>query len=690
MTAEGERVRCDFVVAGVGIEPEVPTFAGASVAQSNGVLVDERCRASQPDVYAAGDVANHLHPLFGRVRVEHYNNAEKQGRAAARSMLGATAPVRLRPQLLVRSVRAQARVRRPRRPSWDEFVVRGSLEERQFVGFYLREGQLQAAVGLDRGGDPELDEDSEMAACARLVAQRATPESRPAGRRGRRSLVARRQWSDARRLRTAGCSRRWPATSGLSSSATISSATSSGVEAGAKLGIRLAQHLGVDRARAQADRADAERLALDRDRLGEPDHPVLGDVVRGQPGELLGRVDAGQRGDVDDPSLSRGAHRAERRAAAEKRPGQVDRQRLLPDLRAWSPRTAPTSARRRRRRAPPAGPTRSTAANSASTSSRSADVGGHRARVAACVSNRSGDGLERLASRARPSTTRAPAAASASAVAAPIPRLAPVTSASRPASQCAGSATGSRSRDGRRRLARRAVRGRRGCVRCRDRPRRARGRPRGTALRPGRRPPPQPDDRRAATRNPVVPSTITSGSAPRRNATTGVPHACASAATIPNGSSHFAGQSTTAARAIASHSSVCCDGRVDGDARLGAQRVDLPPRVVGVIAIAEDVDLDAGDPRDRDRVGGSLLRTEPAGEHRARSRAQARSGSARVGMYGGRIASTGTIRRHAFAWLADTHATVGRRSRRTASRMRVGDRRVGRQVEGVHDGRAQA
>ena len=60
-----------------------------------------------------------------------------------------------------------------------------------------------------------------------------------------------------------------------------------------------------------------------------------------------------------------------------------------------------------------------------------------------------------------------------------------------------------------------------------------------------------------ATRAPVSPSTITSGSAPRRNATTGVPQACASAATIPNGSSHCAGQSTTAARAIASHSAVC-------------------------------------------------------------------------------------------------------------------------------------
>ena len=54
------------------------------VAQENGILVDELCRASAPDVYAAGDVANHLHPLFGRVRVEHL-----QQRREARRRRGA-------------------------------------------------------------------------------------------------------------------------------------------------------------------------------------------------------------------------------------------------------------------------------------------------------------------------------------------------------------------------------------------------------------------------------------------------------------------------------------------------------------------------------------------------------------------------------------------------------------------------
>jgi 3-phenylpropionate/trans-cinnamate dioxygenase ferredoxin reductase subunit len=87
VTADGERIGCDFAVVGVGIEPDVPAFPGSSVSQENGILVDELCRTSAADIYAAGDVANHLHPVLGRVRVEHYNSAGHHGAAAARSML---------------------------------------------------------------------------------------------------------------------------------------------------------------------------------------------------------------------------------------------------------------------------------------------------------------------------------------------------------------------------------------------------------------------------------------------------------------------------------------------------------------------------------------------------------------------------------------------------------------------------
>jgi 3-phenylpropionate/trans-cinnamate dioxygenase ferredoxin reductase component len=171
VTRSGRRIECDFAVAGVGIEPDIPAVG---VEQQNGILVDERCRASAPDVYAAGDLANHLHPLFGRIRVEHYNNAEKQGAAAARSMLGSTAPYDY-----VHSFWSDQYDHKLEYvghvDKWDQFVVRGSVRDGKLIGIYLVDGIVRAAVGLDRGGDPELDTDGEMAACDHLVAMQARP-----------------------------------------------------------------------------------------------------------------------------------------------------------------------------------------------------------------------------------------------------------------------------------------------------------------------------------------------------------------------------------------------------------------------------------------------------------------------------------------------------------------------------------
>jgi 3-phenylpropionate/trans-cinnamate dioxygenase ferredoxin reductase component len=208
VTASGRRIACDFAAMGVGIEPDIPRV---EVGRQNGILVDELCRASAPDVYAAGDVANHLHPLFGRVRVEHYNNAEKQGAAAARSMLGSTDPYDY-----VHSFWSDQYEHKieyvGHAAKWDEFVVRGSLEEAKLIGFYLADGVVLAAVGLDRGGDPELDLDGEMAACARLVAARARPATALLAKESTDlwslSLRRRVRKRPAKRSRTAECSPR--------------------------------------------------------------------------------------------------------------------------------------------------------------------------------------------------------------------------------------------------------------------------------------------------------------------------------------------------------------------------------------------------------------------------------------------------------------------------------------------------
>ena len=86
---DGEIVAADLVLVGVGAVPNVELAQRAGLAVDNGVLVDAALRTSDPSVYAAGDIANAMHPLIGqRLRSEHWANALKGGAAAARSMLG--------------------------------------------------------------------------------------------------------------------------------------------------------------------------------------------------------------------------------------------------------------------------------------------------------------------------------------------------------------------------------------------------------------------------------------------------------------------------------------------------------------------------------------------------------------------------------------------------------------------------
>jgi 3-phenylpropionate/trans-cinnamate dioxygenase ferredoxin reductase subunit len=152
VTSSGERIECDFVVVGVGIEPAVEVVAGSGVEVDNGIVVDELCRTSVEGIWAAGDVARHQHPLFGLVRVEHWRNAIEQGAAAARSLLGKGAPYGEVHWFWSDQYDANIQYT-GHHTGWDELVVRGSIDARKFVAFYLVQGVVRAAAAVDSGRD---------------------------------------------------------------------------------------------------------------------------------------------------------------------------------------------------------------------------------------------------------------------------------------------------------------------------------------------------------------------------------------------------------------------------------------------------------------------------------------------------------------------------------------------------------
>ena len=153
ITDQGNAIDCDFVVIGVGIAPDTTLAKSAGLEVDRGILVDEHCQTSHPDIYAAGDVANWFHPGLGhRLRVEHWDNALNQGAAAAKSMLGAPEPYS--PTLYFWSDQYDLNIQYlGHATEWDEIAVRGNPDEEKFTAFYLKDGSVHGALVVNNFRD---------------------------------------------------------------------------------------------------------------------------------------------------------------------------------------------------------------------------------------------------------------------------------------------------------------------------------------------------------------------------------------------------------------------------------------------------------------------------------------------------------------------------------------------------------
>ncbi|GHB59143.1 pyridine nucleotide-disulfide oxidoreductase [Streptomyces umbrinus] len=149
---DGSVIDADVVVVGVGARPVTDWLVGSGVEVADGVLCDEHCATSVPGVYAAGDVARWLNPLFGQaMRIEHWTNAAEQGAFVARAILqgrqaGDFAPV---PYVWSDQYGVKIQIAGVPQPADRIRVVEGAVEDRRFVALYERGERLAGVLAVN-------------------------------------------------------------------------------------------------------------------------------------------------------------------------------------------------------------------------------------------------------------------------------------------------------------------------------------------------------------------------------------------------------------------------------------------------------------------------------------------------------------------------------------------------------------
>ena len=149
--ADGTHLDGDLVVVGVGATPNTELAEAAGLAVDNGITVDEHLRTSDPDIYAAGDVANAYHPSLGKhIRIEHWSNALNQPATAAKTMLGGDAVYDRVPYFYTDQYELGMEYSGYVEPGdYDEVVFRGDKDALTFVAFWLKDRRVLAGMNVN-------------------------------------------------------------------------------------------------------------------------------------------------------------------------------------------------------------------------------------------------------------------------------------------------------------------------------------------------------------------------------------------------------------------------------------------------------------------------------------------------------------------------------------------------------------
>ena len=147
--ADGTVLPADAVLVAVGAQPNTELAEAANLPVDNGVLVDASLASGEPDIFAAGDVANAEHPLLNtRVRVEHWANALNMGPVAAKAMMGRDASYDLLPYFYTDQYDLGMEYS-GLAPAESEVVVRGDLAAREFIAFWVDGGRVLAGMNVN-------------------------------------------------------------------------------------------------------------------------------------------------------------------------------------------------------------------------------------------------------------------------------------------------------------------------------------------------------------------------------------------------------------------------------------------------------------------------------------------------------------------------------------------------------------
>jgi 3-phenylpropionate/trans-cinnamate dioxygenase ferredoxin reductase subunit len=147
--ADGSTMAGDLFVVGIGVEPRTELAEVAGLALDNGVAVDEHLATSAPGVWAAGDVANAYHPLFGtRIRLEHWSAALNQGPVAAKSMLGQNVSYDKVPYFFSDQYDLGLEYS-GFAPVWDDIVYRGDKEKGEVIVFWRHQDRVVAGMNIN-------------------------------------------------------------------------------------------------------------------------------------------------------------------------------------------------------------------------------------------------------------------------------------------------------------------------------------------------------------------------------------------------------------------------------------------------------------------------------------------------------------------------------------------------------------